>query len=110
MNLFTFNGGVKPDYHKDESVADPIAKAPLPSHLVIPLHQSIGGIPHPLVQPGQKVLKGERIGAADGNVSSAIHASTSGKVLAVETRLMPHPSGLSALCVVIEPDVLKAVT
>jgi electron transport complex protein RnfC len=104
MNLFKFNGGVKPDYHKDESARDPICPAPLPSHLVIPLHQSIGGIPHPLVQPGQKVLKGERIGAADGNVSSAVHASTSGKVLAVEQRLMPHPSGLSALCVVIEPD------
>ncbi|MDD5296409.1 MAG: electron transport complex subunit RsxC [Rhodocyclaceae bacterium] len=104
MNLFKFNGGVKPDYHKDESVSDPIAKAPLPSQLVIPLHQSIGGIPHPLVRPGQKVLKGERIGAADGNVSSAVHASTSGKVIAVEPRLMPHPSGLSALCVVIEPD------
>lgn len=104
MNLFKFNGGIKPDYHKDESVHDPICRAPLPSHLVIPLHQSIGGIPHPLVKPGQKVLKGERIGAADGNVSSAVHASTSGKVLAVEQRLMPHPSGLSALCVVIEPD------
>lgn len=102
--LFKFNGGVKPDYHKDESVQVSIAKTPIPSRLVIPLHQSIGGIPHPLVKTGQHVLKGERIGAADGNVSSAVHASTSGKVIAVEPRLMPHPSGLSALCVVVEPD------
>ena len=102
--LFSFKGGVKPDYNKDQSVRDPIAKAPLPSRLIVPLHQSIGGIPHPLVEAGQTVLKGQRIGAADGNVSSAVHAPTSGRVLAVEDCLMPHASGLSALCVVIEPD------
>jgi len=103
-NLFTFNGGVKPDYHKGESNHLPIAEAPLPAELVIPLHQSIGGTPHPLVHAGQHVLKGQLIGAPDGNVSSAVHASTSGLVKAVERRLMPHTSGLSAPCVVIEPD------
>jgi electron transport complex protein RnfB len=102
--LFRFHGGVKPDYHKDASTRQPIAIAPIPAELVIPLHQSIGGPPRPLVQAGEKVLKGQRIGDADGNVSSAVHASTSGTVTAVEMRRMPHTSGLSALCVVIEPD------
>ncbi|MCX7150439.1 MAG: electron transport complex subunit RsxC, partial [Rhodocyclales bacterium] len=72
--------------------------------LVIPLHQSIGGTPRPLVTAGEHVLKGQRIGGADGNVSSAVHAPTSGTVVAVEMCLMPHPSGLSALCMVIEAD------
>lgn len=102
--LFNFNGGVKPAYNKEASTTLPIAVPPAPTFLVIPLHQSIGGIPRPLVQAGDKVLKGQRIGAADGNVSSAVHASTSGTVVAVEMRRMPHTSGLSALCVVIEPD------
>ena len=102
--LFRFHGGVKPDYHKDASTRQPIAIAPIPAELVIPLHQSIGGPPRPLVQAGERVLKGQRIGDADGNVSSAVHASTSGTVTAVEMRRMPHTSGLSALCVVIEPD------
>ncbi|MBI5862668.1 MAG: electron transport complex subunit RsxC [Rhodocyclales bacterium] len=102
--LFDFNGGVKPDYHKDASVQRPIAVSPAPAFLVIPLHQSIGGTPRPLVAPGDHVLKGQRIGAADGNLSAAVHASTSGTVSAVEMRRMPHPSGLSALCVVIETD------
>jgi electron transport complex protein RnfC len=102
--LFRFHGGVKPDYHKDASIRQPIAIAPIPAELVIPLHQSIGGPPRPLVQAGEKVLKGQRIGDADGNVSSAVHASTSGTVTAVEMRRMPHTSGLSALCVVVEPD------
>ena len=101
---FNFKGGVKPASHKDESAQAPIAQAPLPPLLVVPLRQSAGGAPLPLVKAGQRVLKGERIGAPEGNFSSAIHAPTSGQVLAVEPRMLPHPSGLSALCVVIEPD------
>ncbi|MDO8313759.1 MAG: electron transport complex subunit RsxC [Rugosibacter sp.] len=104
MQLFDFNGGVTPDYHKEASTQSPIAVSPAPTFLVIPLHQSIGGTPRPLVSAGDRVLKGQRIGAADGDMSSAIHASTSGHVVAVEMRRMPHPSGLSALCVVIKAD------
>jgi len=104
QRLFRFHGGVKPAYNKEASTGLPIAVAPTSELLVIPLHQSIGGMPRPLVTAGEHVLKGQRIGGADGNVSSAVHASTSGTVVAVEMRLMPHTSGLSALCVVLEPD------
>jgi Na+-translocating ferredoxin:NAD+ oxidoreductase RnfC subunit len=55
-------------------------------------------------QAGDTVLRGQRIGAADGNVSSAVHSPTSGRVVGVEQRPMPHASGLSAPSVVIEPD------
>ncbi|HTY04871.1 MAG TPA: electron transport complex subunit RsxC [Rhodocyclaceae bacterium] len=102
--LFHFNGGVKPAYNKEPSNALPIMVAPLPAELAIPLHQSVGGIPRPLVQAGEHVRKGQLIGGPDGYVSSSVHASTSGLVKAIEPRLMPHTSGLSALCVVIEPD------
>ena len=102
--LFKFKGGVKPASHKDESTRAPIARAPLPPRLVVPLRQSAGGTPQPLVSAGQKVLKGERIGAPEGSFSAAIHAPTSGSVRAVESHMLPHPSGLSAPCVVIEPD------
>ena len=62
--LFRFNGGVKPAYHKEASTTLPIAVPPAPSLLVIPLHQSIGGTPRPLVQAGDHVLKGQRVGEA----------------------------------------------
>jgi electron transport complex protein RnfC len=107
MPLFKFKGGVKPQTpktHKSASAQAPIAVAPLPSILVVPLHQSIGGHPRPLVVAGERVKKGQRIGAADKWVSSAVHASTSGTVLAVEERVAAHPSGLPTLSVVIEPD------
>lgn len=104
MNLFKFKGGVKPPTNKLQSSGLPIAQAPLPSRLVVPLHQSIGGTPRPLVQAGDKVLKGQLIGEADGWISAAVHAPTSGTVLELAMKVQPHPSGLDSLCVVIEPD------
>lgn len=104
MNLFKFKGGVKPPTNKTQSLGLPIAIAPLPSRLIVPLHQSIGGTPRPVVQVGDQVLKGQLIGEADGWISAAVHAPTSGTVLEVGMYVQPHPSGLDALCVVIEPD------
>ncbi len=104
QQLFKFKGGVKPDTNKTPSVQLPIGIAPLPALLIVPLHQSIGGMPNPLVEAGQRVLKGQRIGGPDKWVSSAVHAPTSGTVLAVEERIAAHPSGLPTLSVVIEPD------
>ena len=104
MNLFKFKGGVKPPTNKTQSTGLPIALAPLPSRLVVPLHQSIGGMPRPVVGAGDKVLKGQLIGEADGWISAAVHAPTSGTVTEVAMHVQPHPSGLDALCVVIEPD------
>lgn len=102
--LYGFPGGVHPPEHKTESSGRPIAPAPLPARLVVPLMQHIGNPAKPVVQPGQQVLKGELIGKADGYISASVHAPTSGRVLAVEPHPVPHPSGLPALCVVIEAD------
>ncbi len=106
--LFKFKGGVKPETHKTASAQAPIGTPPLPAQLIVPLHQSLGGSPQPLVKAGERVLKGQRIGGADKWVSAAVHAPTSGTVLAVEERLAAHPSGLPTLSVVIEPDGREA--
>ena len=102
--LFRFKGGIKPETHKSPSLGQPIGQAPLVPRYVVPLHQSIGGTPEPLVVPGQRVLKGQKIGGPDKWISSAVHAPTSGTVLAIEERLAAHPSGLPTLSVVIEAD------
>ncbi len=104
MNLFKFKGGVKPPTNKTQSITLPIATAPIPSRLVVPLHQSIGGTPRAIVQAGDQVLKGQLIGEADGWISAAVHAPTSGTVVEVAMHVQPHPSGLDAMCVVIAPD------
>ena len=102
--LHRFHGGVHPAEHKTESNGLAIAELPLLPRYVVPLRQHIGNPALPTVKAGDRVLKGQAIGLADGYVSTAVHAPTSGTVLAVEKRPVPHPSGLSDLCVVIEAD------
>lgn len=104
QRLFPFHGGLKTVRHKAVSNTTPIQAAHLPPLLTIPLRQHTGTIAKPLVRPGDTVLKGQIIGQPDGYISAAIHASTSGTVLAVEARPVPHPSGLPDVCVVIESD------
>ncbi len=102
--LAQFNGGVHPPQHKNESNQQPILSLPLPERLTVPLRQHIGNPAKPLVSAGERVLKGQLIGKAEGYVSAAVHAPTSGRVIAVEPAPVPHPSGLSDLCVIIEVD------
>lgn len=102
--LFKFHGGIKPDPHKNESAGPAIQRAPLPARLVVPLRQSPRATARCVVQIGQQVLKGERIGEAEGFLGTAVHAPTSGTVVDIARHPMAHPSGLDTECVVIEPD------
>lgn len=101
---FGFHGGIEPNSYKSETTRLPIRVAPISEELVVPLHQNIGGTPRPLVRVGEYVFKGQRIGAADGNISAAVHAPTSGHVTALELRQVPHASGLADPVVVIRAD------
>ncbi len=74
--LFKFHGGVKPDAHKHESAGEPIQRAPLPSRLVVPLRQSTRASARCILEVGQKVLKGQRIGDPEGMLGTAVHAPT----------------------------------
>jgi electron transport complex protein RnfC len=101
---YHFSGGVHPDTRKTATNDLPIAVAPLLSRYVVPLRQHIGAPAEPVVRAGDRVLRGQVIGAAAGRLSAAVHAPTSGIVSAVEDRPIPHPSGLADTCIVIEAD------
>ena len=103
-DLFRFKGGVHPPEHKAESNQRPIHAAPLPKKLVIPLRQHIGNPAKPVVEVGERVLKGQMIGAADGYISTAVHASSSGTVTAIGPAGVPHVSGLPDDCITIDTD------
>ena len=102
--LFKFHGGIKPDAHKHESASVAIERAPLPSRLIVPLRQSTRASARCIVEVGQKVLRGQRIGEPEGMLGTAVHAPTSGTVIDFGRYTMAHPSGLETRCVVIEPD------
>lgn len=104
--LYRFPGGLHLEGHKAVSTASPIGELPLLPLYVVPLRQHIGEPARPVVQVGERVLRGQLIGRPEGYVSVGVHAPTSGRVVAVEPRPVPHPSGLMDLCVVIEADGL----
>lgn len=103
-DIHKFHGGVHPDGHKQLSTTSPIAKLAIPQKLVLPLRQHVGYIPKVKVQVGDHVLKGQMLAEAEGNVSAAIHAPTSGTVTAISEAVIPHPSGLPDMCITITPD------
>ncbi len=102
--IWDFHGGVHPNEKKTQSLQRPIVTAALPPVLVLPLSQHIGAPAQPLVEVGDHVLKGQILAEANGFVSVPLHAPTSGTVSAIEARQIAHPSGLTAPCVVLEPD------
>lgn len=104
QRLWTFHGGIHVPDEKSLSNSAPIAPAPVPSRLIIPLQQHIGAPARALIQVGERVLKGQMIAAPTGYISAPVHASSSGQVIAIESRPIPHPSGMSALCAIIDTD------
>ena len=102
--LFKFHGGVHPPENKLESTSAPIRSVPMPKRLVLPLRQHVGNLPKIRVQAGDHVLKGQLLAEAEGSVSAAVHAPTSGIILTIDEQVIPHPSGLPDLCITLQPD------
>ena len=102
--IFNFHGGVQLRQHKRVSTSSPATKSSIPEYLVLPLNQHIGSPSKPVVNPGDSVLKGQVIAEAANDISVPLHAPTSGSIVAIENRPVPHPSGLPAQCVVIKTD------
>ena len=109
-DVYAFNGGVHPLEHKAESNTRPIAKLGTPKTLVLPLRQHVGHLPKVLVKVGDRVLKGQLLAEAEGTVSAAIHAPTSGTVTAIDEQVIPHPSGLPDTCITLSCDGLDEWT
>ena len=96
----TFKGGVHPNYMKAPDV--PMTVIAPPPQVVIPMAQHIGAPCKPTVAVGDYVTMGQVVGTNPAPVSAPVHASVSGKVVAVEPR--PHPLGDMIMSVVIEND------
>ena len=96
-----FFGGIHPKYNKEMSKTIPTVKVIEPKTVVIPMVQHIGAPCTPLVQVGDRVKKGQKIGDGEG-LCVPVHASVSGTVVAIEPR--PHTRGGLVNAVVIEND------
>ena len=104
MKLFKLRGGVHPEGRKELASDRAIRVLPMPERLYVPLLQHVGAPAQPLVNVGDKVLKGQLIGASQGTISAPIHAPTSGRIIAIGDFQAAHPSGLTAPTITIEAD------
>lgn len=102
--LKTPSWGVHPEDHKRPAADVPLRLFPAPERVFMPLHQHVGGMARPVVLVGQKVLKGQLIAEAQGNISAPIHAPVSGTVSAIGEVTAPHPSGLPFKAITIDSD------
>lgn len=102
MKIPTFPRGVHPQEAKEATRDKAIVTLPPPEKVIIPLHQHFGSPAEPLVKKGEEVFLGQKIGQARSLFSANVHASVSGKVLAVEDT--NHPGGYPAAAVIIAND------
>ena len=103
-DLGKLHGGLRLPAEKDASTASGIVVAPVPAQLVLPITQHVGSPASPVVGIGERVLKGQLIADADGPISAPVHASSSGKVVAIEPWPVSRRYGDPAPCIVIECD------
>lgn len=104
----TFRGGFHPHDHKELTAAKEIVPFAAPETVIIPMSQHIGAPCAPIVQIGDEVKMGQKIGEPQGFVSVPVHASVSGKVIAIEER--SHTGLGKCLSVVIANDGLDTVS
>ena len=98
-----YYGGVHPSERKEFSEHITLKRFPEPKTVVISMSQHLGAPANPIVEVGDTVKVGQKIGEAAGFISAPVHSSVSGTVVAVEPRL--HATrGSEMMAVVIESD------
>jgi len=101
LGLLTFKGGTHPPHSKKYSENKAIEKAKDPKVVKIPLSQHIGAPCKAIVEKGDYVKVGQKIGEPLAFVSAPIHSSVSGLVKSVGNE---NIAGGIGQCIVIESD------
>lgn len=104
MGLLTFKRGIHPsdEKHHTENKAIEVILPKEGARMTYPMSQHLGMPCEPCVSIGERVLLGQKIGDASGYVTSPIHSSVSGTVVAIEPTLTPI--GVTVNSVIIEND------
>lgn len=104
MEVKQFLGGINIPHYKSFSEQKAIKDTSLPDEIVIPLSQHTGAPNEPLVNVGDKVKAGQKIGASDKFVSAPVHASLSGTVTAIEPRPFMLGNMVDSIVIVVDKD------
>ena len=103
-DLGKLHGGLRLPAHKSRSTAEPVLEVPIPSQLYLPITQHVGEPAQPVIEIGERVLKGQLLAEPDGEMGAPVHASSSGTVVAIEQWPVSGRYGDTAPCIVIDCD------
>ncbi len=95
-------GGIHPIEGKEPTEGLSLVRFPAPKTAVFPLSMHLGAPANAIVNVGDHVDIGQKIGEAAGFISAPIHSSISGTVVAIEDR--PHATRGTCLSIVVEND------
>ncbi|MDE5750634.1 MAG: electron transport complex subunit RsxC [Duncaniella sp.] len=95
MHTFKIGGG-----HPAENkiaAGKAIENLPLPTEVVLPVAQHIGAPAKPVVQKGDKVVRGQMVAEAGGFVSAPVHTPISGTVVKIDMARTPQNMPVQAI-------------
>ena len=95
-------GGVHPVEGKEPTEHKALVRFPAPQAVVIPLSMHLGAPATAIVNVGDYVKMGQKIGEAAGFISAPVYASVSGTVIAIQD--LPHATRGTCTAIVIEND------
>jgi electron transport complex protein RnfC len=87
--LRSFQHGVHPPERKDATASRPTQRMPFMARYILPLQQSPGAPPHPVVQVGERVRRGQPLAEPTAFFSSTLHSPVTGWVRSLGNRRMP---------------------
>lgn len=102
--LAHFHGGLVLRHHKRSSCEQPLQHAGIPEELFIALKASKGHRSEPVVQVGERVLKGQVIAQATHPYGAVYHAPTSGVVKAIKEQPSAGPDASPSVCLNLATD------
>lgn len=102
MKRFTFPGGIHPEEHKSITAGKPITEVKPSDKVIVPLTQHTGSPAKPIVEKGDRVKIGTKIGELTGFISANVHSPVSGEIEKIDLYL--HPGGGEVLSVFIAND------
>ncbi|MDR2952111.1 MAG: electron transport complex subunit RsxC [Treponema sp.] len=104
MAVSTFKRGLKLPTRKRATEGKPVELVPPLKRVVIPVNQHFGAPNKPIVNIGDKVIRGQKIAdaASPGPMTVPVHASISGVVKKIEP--WTQSNNAEGLCVIIEAE------
>ena len=98
----TFRHGIHPEENKEETEHLPTARMPFVERYILPLSQHTGAPCRPVVEVGERVVRGQLVAEPGGFVSTTLHSPVTGRIAAIAPRL--HPNGKLTESIEIEAD------